>query len=143
MKIYRYSSQKALILVTTCLLGVSSYSVNQAIGAETQARRDASTESAVVRPAKGAARLIIHRIPNLGNRVIVDLSIDGAPVASIAYGHTYEGFLPPGRHVLSVRPTPNPKWTTASEVILDVQNGRTYNFTAMGDHSGYLILKGA
>jgi hypothetical protein len=61
---------------------------------------------------------------------------------SIAYGHTYEGLLPPGRHVLSVLPTPNPRWKIPWQTTLNVQNGQTYNFTAMGDGSGLLILTG-
>jgi hypothetical protein len=75
--------------------------------------------------------------------VAVDLSIDGVAVQPITYGQTYEGFLPSGRHVLSVVATPNPKWPKPSQIILNVRNGRTYSFTAMGDGSGHLILKGA
>jgi hypothetical protein len=89
---------------------------------------------------KHSARLIIRRIPNLGNHVIVDLYVDGAAVADIGYGRTYEGFLRPGRHVLSVLPTPHAKWLTPWQMTLDVRKGQTYSFTATGDHSGDLIL---
>jgi len=93
-----------------------------------------------VRPVKGAARLVVRRIPDLGNFVYVDLYVDGVPVATIGYGRTYEGLLSPGRHVLSVVPTPNPKWPNPWEMTLDVRSGQTYSFTAEGD-SGYLILR--
>jgi hypothetical protein len=90
---------------------------------------------------RAPARLIIQRIPDLGNFVYVNLWVDGAPVAAIGYGQTYEGLLPPERHVLSVLATPDPKWPTPSQMILDVRSGQTYNFTADGDGSGYLILR--
>ncbi|HEY8650598.1 MAG TPA: hypothetical protein VIL70_06755 [Chthoniobacterales bacterium] len=85
---------------------------------------------------------MIHRVADLGNNLIVRLWIDDVAVASIAYGHTYEGLLPPGRHVLSVLPTPNPRWKIPWQMTLNVRNGQTYNFTAVGDGSGYMILKG-
>jgi len=72
---------------------------------------------------------------------VIHLSVDGVPVALIGYGRSYEGLLTPGRHVLSLLPTPNPKWPTPSAMILDVQSGQTYSFTADGDGSGYLILE--
>jgi hypothetical protein len=85
-----------------------------------------------VQPVYGAARLNINRIPDLGNFVVVRLWIDGMWAGSIAYGHTYEGLLPPGRHVLTVLAGPNPKWWIPSQLILDVRSGQTYNFIAMG-----------
>ena len=139
MKTYNYSSRKALILMTTCLVFVSGYTVSQAISSDAQSRLIAAG-SASVQPVRDDARLIIRRIPNLGNRVIVDLSVDGVAVAPIGYGRTYEGFLRPGRHVLSVLPTPSPKWTTPWQMTLDVRSGETYSFTALGV-SGHLILE--
>jgi hypothetical protein len=112
------------------------------MSSEAQSRRVAVGGSAFAQPVKDAARLIVRRIPNLGNYVIVDLYVDGVPVAAIGYGHTYEGFLRPGRHVLSVLPTPHPKWPTPTQMTLDARKGQTYSFTAMGDNSGHVILTG-
>src|SRR5216684_2470257 len=111
MKTYSYSSRNALILMTTCLLFLITYPASQAMSAE-------------------AARLIVRRDPGLGNYVIAHLRVDGVLVATIGYGRTYEGLLPPGRHVLSLLATPNPKWPTPSAMILDVRSGQTYSFTA-------------
>jgi hypothetical protein len=142
MKTYIYRSRNALVLITTCLL-FSRSTASHAMNSDAQSGRAALAHSSSVQPVNGEARLIIHRIPNLGNRVAVNLRIDGAPVASIiAYGHTYETLLPPGRHVLSVSATPNPRWKTPWQMTLDVQNGQTYNFTAMDDGSEHLILRG-
>jgi len=141
MKTYSYRSRNALVLIATCLF-LSGYTANQAMSSDAPSGRAALAGPASVRPVNGAARLIIHRIADLGNNVIVRLWIDGVAVASIAYGHTYEGLLPPGRHVLSVLPTPNPRWKIPWQMTLDAQNGRTYNFTAVDGGSGHLILTG-
>jgi hypothetical protein len=140
MKTYRYSNRNALILMTTCLLFLGTYPASQAMSYDAQSRRAGAAGSAVVQPVEGAARLIVYRDPGLGNFLIAHLHVDGVPVATIGYGRTYEGFLSPGRHVLSLLPTPNPKWPTPSSMILDVRSGQTYTFTAIGD-SGYLILQ--
>jgi hypothetical protein len=142
VKTHSYSSRNALILMITCLLFVSRYGTSQAMSLESQSRRVAVSGSASGQPARDDARLIIRRIPNLGKNVIVDLYVDGVAVRPIVYGQTYKGFLRPGRHVLSVLPTPSPRWTTPWKMTLDARNGQTYSFTAMGDGSGDLILKG-
>jgi hypothetical protein len=141
MKRYSYRSRNALILMSTCLLFLSRYGTSQAMSSDAQSRRVAG--SASVQPVRDDARLIIRRIPNLGYNVIVDLYVDGVAVPPIGYGRTYEGFLPSGRHVLSVLPTPSPKWSTPWQMTLDVRKGQTYSFTAMGDGSGHLILNGS
>ncbi len=141
MKTYRHRNRNALVLIATCLF-LSGYVANQAMSFDAQSGRAALAGPASVRPVNGEAHLIIHRIANLGNRLIVDLRIDGAPVASIAYGRTYEGILSPGRHVISVLATPNARWKTPWKMTLDAQNGRTYNFTAVDGGSGHLILTG-
>jgi hypothetical protein len=72
------------------------------------------------------------------------LWLDGAPLGLIVYGQTYDGFLPRGRHILSVTVSPFPKWPgVRTEIALNVRDGQTYCFTAMGNHSGALILKPA
>ena len=139
MKTYSKLSRSALIPMVTCLLLFSGYTVSQA-SSDQQSRRAAVKGSAFVQPANGPARLIIERLANLGNFVYVDLYIDGAPVAAIGYGSSYEGFLSPGRHLLSVLPTPDPRWPTPWEMTLDVRSGQTYRFTAEGGYSGDLIL---
>jgi hypothetical protein len=137
MKTPNYHNRNVFIVMIACVLFLSRYAASQAMGSDAQSHRvDAA------RPVKDAARLIIRRIPNLGNQVIVDVSLDGVAFATIGYGHTYEGFLPPGRHVLSVLGTPSSKWGIPSRLTLDVRSGQTYIFTAVGDHSGSVILKG-
>ena len=139
METYSYGRRKALILMATCLF-LSGYPAGQTINADPQPRRYAAAPSAFARPANGAARLIVRRVADLGNVLVIHLSVDGVPVALIGYGRAYEGVLKPGRHVLSVLPTPHPKWPAPWQMTLDVRSGQTYSFTAMGD-SGYLVLR--
>lgn len=136
MKTYSHRSRNPLILLITCVLFLITYPANQAMSSNAQSRRARVAGYAVVEPA----RLIVRRDPGLGNFVIAHLRVDGVLVAAIGYGHTYEGFLPPGRHVLSTLPTPNPKWPSPWGMILDVRSGQTYVFTAIGN-SGHLILE--
>jgi hypothetical protein len=143
MKSYNYRSRNALILMITCVVFLNGYTASQSMGSELQSRRATIATSASARSVKDPARLIVHRIPNLGNNVIVDLYVDGVAITPIGYGHTYEGFIPSGRHVLSVLPSPRAIWRTPWQMTLDVRSGETYNFTAMDDDSGHLILKGS
>jgi len=139
MKTYSYSNRNALILMITGLLFLSTYAASQAMSSDAQSRRAGAAGSAVMQPVERAGRLIVCRDPALGNFLIAHLDVDGVPVATIPYGRSYEGFLSPGRHVLSLLPTPNPAWRSPPAMVLNVRSGQTYTFTAIGD-SGYLIL---
>jgi hypothetical protein len=141
MKTYCSRTRNALVLIATYLF-LSGYTANQAMSSDAQSGRAAVAGPASVRPVNGGARLIIHRLADLGNNLIVRLWIDDVAVASIAYGHTYEALLPPGRHVISVLATPNPRWKIPWQMTLNAQKGQTYNFTARSDGSGQLILNG-
>ena len=135
MKTHSYSTHPVILLVTAWLFF-------NALAAGQVMRADPRPAHAVVQPAKAPARLIIRRNPNLGFNVIVRLWIDGQPAASIGYGHTYDGFLAPGHHVLAVLASPSPRWPVPWQLPLDVRSGQTYGFTAVTDGSGNLILDG-
>lgn len=131
------NSIKSLLAFVVCSFAASAIvQASDQLHANRQPRRTLG----FVQPANSDARLVVRRAADLGNFIWVDLYVDGVSVANIGYGDTYQGSLPPGRHVLSVLPTPDPKWPTPWQMILDVQSGQTYNFTAMGN-SGHLILQ--
>jgi hypothetical protein len=137
MKRYNYSNRSALLLAVACLvLNMYMYATGPVMGAGPQRPR------AVAQPVGAPAHLIIRRNPNLGFNVIVKLWIDGVPAGSVGYGHTYEGPLAPGHHVLAVLAGPNPRWPVPWQLPLDVQSGRTYSFTAVTDGSGNLVPDG-
>jgi hypothetical protein len=86
-------------------------------------------------------RLVIRRIPGLGRTVIVTLKIDGLPAKGIAYGQTYDAFLRPGRHVLSVVAAPFPRFHNPWQTVLNVHVGRTYYFTAKNGSSQVVLIQ--
>jgi hypothetical protein len=117
-----YNWRRKLVLTMTCLLCLAGHA-----GAGAPAD-------------EGTARLIIHRIPTMGKFVFVQLYVDNVVIGAIAYGGTYEGFLKPGRHVLSALATPRPKWWERPPTIVDVRSGETYRFTVIGNGAGNLML---
>ena len=132
------SYRNALLAAAACLC-VALSAAEQASAAPNRAQSRASAADA--RLQRGAARLVIHRSPNLGHNVIVRLFIDGVSTASIAYGHTYEHFVPAGPHVVTLLPSPNPKWLIPYNVTLHARRGRTYNLTVIDGGSGQLSVR--
>jgi hypothetical protein len=85
--------------------------------------------------AQPAGHLIISRSPNFGWNIAVHLQIDGRDVANIVQGRRYSGFLPAGRHVLTVWPVPNTDIRIPTSTILDVRPGEVYALNAVWDSS--------
>ena len=131
MKTHNYSSRSAILLLVV-LVFFSASVAGPAMGADPRSPHAAA-------PSQAPARLVIRRIPNLGVNVIVQLRIDGKPAGSLGYGHTYEGTLTPGRHVLAVMAT-RARSPIPWEMALNAQSGQTYIFTAQGGPSGNLVL---
>ncbi len=131
MKTHNYSSRSAILLLVVSLF-FSAFVAGEATAAD-------SRSSHAVAPSQAPARLVIRRVANLGSNVIVQLWIDGKQAASLGYGHSYNGTLTPGRHVLAVLASRS-RSPIPWEMPLNVQSGQTYIFTATGGPSGNLIL---
>jgi hypothetical protein len=86
-------------------------------------------------------RLIVERVPNFGWNVGFHLQIDGRSVASIVQGHRYDGWVPAGRHVLTVSKVSYVGYAEPTSTTVNVQPGWTYVFTAMWD-SNLVYLRG-
>jgi hypothetical protein len=82
-------------------------------------------------PRKNAGRLTIDRAANFGSELSLNISIDGAQVASVVEGRSYNGTVSPGQHVISLTVTPNRGEFGATTKRLTVQAGQTYSFTAI------------
>lgn len=77
-------------------------------------------------PANGG-RLVIRRSPALGHNVSMSIYIDGRPAGTLVRARTFDEYITPGRHVLSVRPTSVlGRWRET----LDIRPGETYTYTA-------------
>ena len=86
-------------------------------------------------------RLIIKRAPNFGNNTALNLYIDGRHLASFTYGRRYEGVLPAGDYLVTMRQTPHLSDAYIySEQWIRVVPGRTNIFTAFWADSGDRIV---
>jgi hypothetical protein len=85
-------------------------------------------------------RVVVKRVPQFGWNLAFNLEVDGRPVATIPKGRHYDGWLPAGRHLLTVSTAsyvglPQPTWT-----IVNVEPGRTHVFTALWE-SNLIVLQ--
>ena len=90
-----------------------------------------SIAASTVAPSKNAGQLIIWRAANLGTRLTLNISIDGAQVASLVRGQSYKGSLSPGEHVISLTVAPRSSRFGTTTKHLTVHPGQSYGFTAM------------
>ena len=84
-------------------------------------------------PPPPPGRLIVQRVPNFGWNLAIHLQIDGWSVANIVQGQRYDGWVPAGRHVLTVYKVPYVGYAEPISTTVNVQPGWTYVFTAMWD----------
>jgi hypothetical protein len=91
--------------------------------------------------AKPGGRLIVIRAPNFGWNIGLNLRIDGRSVATVVQGRAYDGFIPAGRHVLTVSTVPFHYSYAPTSTTLNVQPGRTYAFMAMWDDPDHVVLR--
>ena len=81
--------------------------------------------------AAEGGRLIVKRVANFGERISLSLSVDGKQVARLVEGRSYDGYLAPGRHVISATVVPNLVYSPVWQKDINVQSGKTYAFTAI------------
>jgi len=79
----------------------------------------------------GSAQLIIWRSANLGNRLSLNLWVDGKPIAPVSQGQTYRGSLSAGTHVVSALLVPNLLYLPPTKINLTAIPGKTYAYTAI------------
>ena len=87
------------------------------------------------------ARLIVRRAPNFGNNTALNLYLDGKHVASFTYGRKYEGMVPAGDYLVTMRQTPHLSDAYPySQQWIRVLPGRTNIFTAFWRDGGDKIV---
>jgi hypothetical protein len=80
--------------------------------------------------SKNAGHLTVRRAAKFGSRMALHVSIDGAQVALLGQGQSYNGKLSAGEHVISVNVTPSQARGGTATKRLKVESGQTYSFTA-------------
>ena len=98
-----------------------------------------SSTASMAAPSKNAGRLTIERAANFGSDLSLNVSIDGAQVAGLVMGRSYNGTLSPGQHVISLSVSPY-RYMPPSTKRLTVQAGQTYSFTAMWKGQRLVLL---
>ena len=78
-------------------------------------------------------RVVVKRVPQFGWNLAFNLQIDGRPVATIPQGRQYDGWLPAGRHVLTVSTASYVGLPQPTSITVNVEPGRTHVFTALWD----------
>src|SRR6266487_3854390 len=81
-------------------------------GCQTSSTGASGSTASMAAPSKNAGRLTIRRAANFGDNFVLNVSIDGASVASVVRGRSYHGTLSPGQHVISLNVDPNRGSTT-------------------------------
>ena len=99
-------------------------------GCQTTSTGASGSTASMAAPSRNAGRLTIDRAANFGSDLSLNVSIDGAQVASLVEGRSYNGNLSPGQHVISLSVTPTRGRPPTTKRLM-VQAGQTYSFTAM------------
>jgi hypothetical protein len=125
----------------SCVLLIAALACAGLSGCETSSTAAPGATASVAAPTgQNAAQLIIHRAPNMGTGLFLDIKIDGVKVGALSMGQTYMGSLSPGNHVVSVILRPNQLNLAPTKKTLTAVKGQTYDFTAMWQGQTVVLL---
>jgi hypothetical protein len=118
MKTQKYHLYVLLLVIFTCFAFAGCQTSNSAAG------------TSMAATSKNAGHLTVRRAAKFGSRMALNVSIDGAQVALLGQGQSYNGTLSAGEHVISVNVTPSQARGGTATKRLTVEAGQTYSFTA-------------
>jgi hypothetical protein len=102
-----------------------------------------TTQSGAVSAAPpNSGHVLIYRVANFGSDLSLVVSVDGKDVGSFTESRNYNGYLPAGQHVLTVRADPNRTGTRPGRKTLTVQAGQTYVYTAAWSGGKLVLVRG-
>ena len=78
---------------------------------------------------------------NFGTNLSLVVSVDSKDVGSFTEGTNYDGYLPAGQHVLTVRAEPTDPNRRPGRQTLTVQAGQTYSYTAAWSGEKLALVK--
>lgn len=110
-------------LIVTCL------AIGLFVGHPVSIWAAGKAKPAPAQSAQAPGRLVIVRSANLGPTIVV-LKIDGKEAGKISYNRRYDAPLAAGPHTLTVYPVVSLEGAQPTERQINVEPGKTYNFTA-------------
>ncbi len=90
--------------------------------------------------ASAPARLVIKRAANFGNEAHFNIYIDGVRVTNLGWGESYDGLVPAGDHLITLKQMPHLNDAYPfSQHRVRLAPGRTTVFTAIWRNGGTFI----
>lgn len=119
------------LLITAISLCLATSSVRAGAGKDSRTSSHSGADT----------RLVIKRAPNFGNNCVISVYINGRLSATLTYGRSYEGVLPPGRHLITMKQTPhlNDAYPYSQQWIR-LAPGQTSSYTAFWRDAGTRIV---
>ena len=99
-----------------------------------------ATNQATAPIPANSGHVIVTRVANFGEDLVLIVSVDGKDVGSFTEGRSYSAYLPAGQHVLIARVDPNRGGITPGKATVTVQAGHTYSYTAAWSGGANLVL---
>src|SRR5215472_13435100 len=96
---------------------------------------------AATAPPPNSGHVIINRVANFGSDLSLVVSVDGKDVGSFTEGRNYDGYLPAGQHVITVRVDPKAGGKRPGRKTLTVQGVQTYYSTAAWSREKSVLVK--
>ena len=84
---------------------------------------------------------MVNRVANFGDHLSLSVSVDGKEVARLVEGHSYDGSLTPGRHIISATVVPNLVFSPVWQKEINIQSGQTYSFTAIWQGQQMVLVR--
>lgn len=94
---------------------------------------------AAMAPPPNSGHVLINRVANFGSDLSLVVFVDGKDAGSFTEGRNYSGYLPAGKHVITVRAEPTDPNRRPGRQTLNVVAGQTYSYTAAWS-GGKLVL---
>jgi len=99
-----------------------------------------TTNQATAPIPANSGHVIVTRVANFGEDLVLVLSVDGKDAGSFTEGRSYSAYLPAGQHVLIARVDPNRGGIVPGKATVTVQAGHTYSYTAAWSGGGQNLV---
>jgi hypothetical protein len=100
-----------------------------------------TTQSGAAAVPPNSGHVLITRVANFGSDLSLVVFVDGKDAGSFTEGRNYSGYLPAGKHVLTVRAEPTDPNRRPGRQTVTVVAGQTYSYTAAWSGGKLVLVK--